>query len=283
MGIDGGSHATGASGRVAGAWRRLGLPWRWWVGVPVAGSAYWAVAIGAPRVARGLASSEDNILLPALNEAVAAIAPFLAVVVAFVVFRGWIRIVRQRKSAARRLDRQTGIDSVRSLSWGDFEGLLAEAYRRQGYRVELTRLFADGGVDLVLHRDGEVTVVQAKHWKTRKVGVDKVRELLGVQVARGADAAVLVTSGHATAEARRFGRENGIQILEAGDTVSLIRRSQSVRRIQPSLGRPAPADPVCPRCRSRMMRRVARRGPNRGSEFWGCSTFPRCRATIDIG
>ena len=32
-----------------------------------------------------------------------------------------------------------------------------------------------------------------------------------------------------------------------------------------------------------MTRRVARRGPNAGNPFWGCSSFPDCRGTRDIG
>ena len=40
---------------------------------------------------------------------------------------------------------------------------------------------ADGGVDLVLVRNGETTVVQVKHWRRDVVGVSLVRELYGVQ------------------------------------------------------------------------------------------------------
>ena len=31
-----------------------------------------------------------------------------------------------------------------------------------------------------------------------------------------------------------------------------------------------------------MVRRVAKRGDNAGGEFWGCSTFPKCRAIVPI-
>ncbi|MCE7887675.1 MAG: hypothetical protein DYH13_09280 [Alphaproteobacteria bacterium PRO2] len=37
--------------------------------------------------------------------------------------------------------------------------------------------------------------------------------------------------------------------------------------------------PSCPQCGSSMVRRVARRGSNRGNSFWGCSRFPRCKGT----
>ena len=38
--------------------------------------------------------------------------------------------------------------------------------------------------------------------------------------------------------------------------------------------------PDCPKCGRPMVRRTARRGANAGSEFWGCSEFPRCRGIV---
>lgn len=36
---------------------------------------------------------------------------------------------------------------------------------------------------------------------------------------------------------------------------------------------------LCKKCGSNMVKRVAKKGPNAGNEFWGCSAFPKCRAT----
>lgn len=38
--------------------------------------------------------------------------------------------------------------------------------------------------------------------------------------------------------------------------------------------------PQCPKCDRPMVKRTARKGPNAGNEFWGCSEFPRCRAIL---
>jgi hypothetical protein len=38
----------------------------------------------------------------------------------------------------------------------------------------------------------------------------------------------------------------------------------------------------CPDCGSSMVKRKARRGANAGGEFWGCSTYPKCRGTRPI-
>jgi hypothetical protein len=39
----------------------------------------------------------------------------------------------------------------------------------------------------------------------------------------------------------------------------------------------------CPRCGAPMVRRTAKRGDNRGNEFWGCSNYPQCRAIVNDG
>jgi len=38
--------------------------------------------------------------------------------------------------------------------------------------------------------------------------------------------------------------------------------------------------PTCPLCGKPMALRTARRGANSGQQFWGCSAFPACRATL---
>lgn len=38
----------------------------------------------------------------------------------------------------------------------------------------------------------------------------------------------------------------------------------------------------CPKCGSPMVKRVARQGKNAGKEFWGCSTYPKCKEIVNI-
>ena len=39
----------------------------------------------------------------------------------------------------------------------------------------------------------------------------------------------------------------------------------------------------CPTCDAPMVLRTARRGRNAGGKFWGCTKFPGCRGTRDVG
>ena len=41
-------------------------------------------------------------------------------------------------------------------------------------------------------------------------------------------------------------------------------------------------DNTCPKCGSQMIVRESKKGANAGNKFWGCSTFPKCRAIAKI-
>ena len=121
------------------------------------------------------------------------------------------------------LDRQTSVKSIKDLPWKDFEYLVSEAYRRQGYSVqENLGGGSDGGVDLVLTKDGNRTLVQCKNWKSSKVGVTTVRELFGVMTAEGASGGIVVCSGHYTNDATEFAKGKPITLIDGAALSRLI-------------------------------------------------------------
>ena len=175
-------------------------------------------------------------------------------------------------------NKQTSIDSIRQLSWRDFEQLISEAYRKQGYQVVETEDGPDGGVDLILRKDGKKILVQCKHWKKQKVGVKEVRELNGVVAAKGAYSGILVTSGTFTTEALNFSGESQIELIDGEKLTKLIPQIESSVDVESSHN----LVPSCPRCGNSMVKKIARQGFNAGNEFWGCSTYPKCKGTMNI-
>jgi len=151
----------------------------------------------------------------------------------------WAGAVLSFAGRARRrrlLDSQTGPDSLRAMGWRQFEQLAGEAFRRQGYRVEETGLGgADGGIDLVLRRDGQTTLVQCKQWKNRQVGVNVVREMYGLLVHHGAAAVKIVALGDYTVDARRFAQGKPIELVHGGELVATVRSLRSPRTHPPRL------------------------------------------------
>jgi hypothetical protein len=55
---------------------------------------------------------------------------------------------------------------------------------------------------------------------------------------------------------------------------------QHIRRLK-ARGDPS-AERKCPACGSNMVLRIAKRGPGAGNQFWGCSTYPKCRVVQKV-
>lgn len=179
--------------------------------------------------------------------------------------------------AARRklLAKNTHLDSIRALSWHQFEHLVGEAFRQQGYQVsEQGGAGADEGIDLVLHRLGQKTVVQCKHWQSGKVGVSVIREHRGVMSAQGTDQGIVVCTGRFTQPAMDFATANGVRLIDGAALAKLINTEKSVISHTP-----IESQTGCPTCGSAMVERQARKGTRAGSRFLGCSSFPGCRGT----
>jgi restriction system protein len=129
------------------------------------------------------------------------------------------------------LERQTGVESLRALPWKRFEDLIGEAYRRQRYGVEETLGGgADGGIDLVLRRDGRTILVQCKRWR-QPISVQAVRELYGVLIDRGATGAKLVATTTFTSDAVAFAIGKPIELVGSTTLLELIHGVQASRNI----------------------------------------------------
>lgn len=189
-------------------------------------------------------------------------------------------------------------NTLESISWREFELLAGEAFRRKGFTVQETgQGGADGGIDLVLLKDGEKYLVQCKQWRRQLVQVNVVRELFGVMAAEGAKGGFVVISGRFTEDAKAFAQGKNLQLIEGAELSDMIRQSRAPaprRNSQattseapnqptsvpaPVVQTNRPAQPTCPTCNAPMVQRVAKRGGNVGNSFWSCSQFPKCRTT----
>lgn len=194
---------------------------------------------------------------------------------------------RKRKNLVRTVGSRKTDDPLHDTNWKDFELLVGEIFRMRGYKVvENESRGADGGIDLVLKKDGEVFLVQCKQWRAYKVSVNVVRELLGVMVTKGAAGGFVVTSGIFTSEAQSFAKGQNIELIDGSILTAMIEKthgltSNKVGRAKKNDPESTPstttAEPSCPQCGNAMVKRVARRGANSGKNFWGCVEFPRCR------
>jgi restriction system protein len=185
-----------------------------------------------------------------------------------------------------------GADAVLGMSWRQFELLVGEGFRRRGFGVkDLGGQGPDGGIDLVLSKGSERYLVQCKQWRATKVGVAIVRELYGVMAAQGAAGGYVVTSGTFTKDAVDFSAGRNIELIDGPKLRRLLEEvtpGAATRQAAPAQAAPAQETrrdrlmPTCPKCNADMKLREAKKGPQAGNRFWGCSRFPDCRGTLPM-
>ena len=179
------------------------------------------------------------------------------------------------------------MELLRSLEWKRFEELVAMVFEVTGFATELTRVGADGGVDISVFKPGDAkptAVVQCKAWNKYVVGVKPVRELFGVMAAEGVGKGYFAATGKYTEEARAFVEGKPIRLLTGEDIVERIGKlpGDKRRRLYERAVEGDYMTPSCPKCGRKLVRRVSRKGRSEGGEFWGCPGFPKCRYTMRI-
>jgi restriction system protein len=267
----------------------------WWAGI--------ALALGSYLLLHRIAEQPVNTAVPpgqigtmltqTLWQTLASFGQYLVPLICLVGagISAWKR--RERQALVAKVSDSSSAVVLDGMSWQQFERLVGEAFRLQGYTVaETGGGGADGGVDLILSKDGEKFLVQCKQWKAFKVGVSVVRELYGVMAAKGAAGGFVVTSGRFTDEASAFASGRNVSLIDGPKLKALIagaRGEAAPRRLEPQV--PTQADPEqtakatepdCPLCAKPMVKRMAKRGTNAGAEFWGCTAYPACRGTRPI-
>jgi len=75
-----------------------------------------------------------------------------------------------------------------------------------------------------------------------------------------------------------------LKLKAKGALIRGIRSASSERQTKNSapITNTSETAPHCPVCNALMLKRVARRGVNAGSAFFGCSNYPKCRGTRAI-
>ena len=107
-----------------------------------------------------------------------------------------------------------------SLPGVAFEREVARLFQALGYQVRLTPGTADGGVDIVLEREGVVTAVQCKAHR-KKIGVAVGRELVASANDIGADRMMIACTHGVSEPLNAYAREKDIGIVTASELARL--------------------------------------------------------------
>jgi HJR/Mrr/RecB family endonuclease len=164
----------------------------------------------------------------------------LGTVFAAVVCLGWLGV---RIQLADRRNLLQWTTDLRHLDSTEFEWLVGEMFRREGWEVRETGSSdgPDGNIDLELTHDHERQIVQCKRWTSKSVGVEEVRLLLGTLAREHLppESGILVTLSKFTMQAEKEALDAGLPLLDGKE---LHARIEKARHPEP-----------CPKCHSPMI------------------------------
>jgi len=276
----------------------------WWLGIilAVASGLYLHSVAIEPLPTYAGTRQLSPMLINTIFKSMATFGQFL---VPMIFLGGALGSFLERRKRRKLLDSAAtpGGNTLLSISWLEFELLVGEALRRQGFSVqEAGGAGPDGGIDLVARKDGEKYLVQCKQWRSVQVGVPVVRELYGAMAAEGAVGGFVISSGRFTKAAKEFASGRNLKLVDGDllnrwiadakrvvapapitEPINLESRVEPVVEPEVEVATPLketpvePEAPACPHCRKAMVMRVARTGANAGGSFWGCSAYPKCR------
>lgn len=173
------------------------------------------------------------------------------------------------------------LTKIRSMSPYDFEKYIAQLFEHFGYSAATTPYKHDGGIDIVLYKNGIQSYVQCKKYIKQTVKVSEVRDFYGAVVdhLHGGEA-FFVTTNIFSSDARRFVKYstngNKIRLIDNAGLLTIIRALEDKGVVVPI---PDVSDisqkiKPCPRCRGGHL--VIRHGKKDRSPFYGCSNYPEC-------
>lgn len=169
------------------------------------------------------------------------------------------------------------------IEWRRFEAVVEALFQQAGFETKTQSHGADQGIDIWLyskHAPGQaVSVVQCKHW-TKRVGVDKMRELLGVMTAHRVTRGQFATTSTFTEEAARFASANAISLLDVRALLKLI-ASRTCEQQEDLLAVALEGEywrPTCVNCGQKMVDRYRK---SDGGGFWACARYA-CKTTLPM-
>jgi hypothetical protein len=118
-------------------------------------------------------------------------------------------------------------DALSQLPWQDFEILVADYYRDQGFDVMHCGsggigVRGSGGVDLRLRKAGRLLLVQCRHETVQPVDAAAINRLLAVRDEDEAAEAIVISSSEFSSDARRAAEAGGITLVDGEQLRQLL-------------------------------------------------------------
>lgn len=163
------------------------------------------------------------------------------------------------------------------MSGEEFEKFLLVHFQKLGYKGDTTPKTNDYGADLVLIKDGEKIVVQAKRWGS-KVGIEAVQQIIGAKSYYNANTCIVATNNYFTPNAINLAISSSVDLWDRTKLLEIMSESNG-REIAKEATNQIDISKrlLCPKCGSEMLLKKGKYG-----SFYGCYKYPKCKYTKSI-
>jgi restriction system protein len=122
------------------------------------------------------------------------------------------------------------------MTWGQFEMLAVEAFRRRGFQItERGSSGDDGSRNLELRRGQQRFLAHCKAWRMVEVDIGAVRELYSMIIVTKAQGGFVITSGRFTMEARTFAAGRQLQLIDGQTLREMLRDDEGAPSVMPTI------------------------------------------------
>lgn len=144
-----------------------------------------------------------------------------------IVFVG-VLIVRKRIRDRKRQEwiKQRTLAQYRAMDPFEFEHLVAEVFRRVGYKISVTQGSGDHGIDCVVEKKGKRFAVQVKRYDEKNtISEPMLREFYG-SCLDDFNGGYYVTTSFFTAPAKKWASKRGLTLFDANDFMDLMEKAR---------------------------------------------------------
>ena len=119
------------------------------------------------------------------------------------------------------------LSAVRKMKWPNFELLIAEGFRVQGFTVSgFSSPGAPAGSDMMVEKGQKKFCVQCRDWQVSKLEVPTVEMLIKVIAEKNADGGYVVTADEVTPEAAALAASRKIQFVRGPSLLAMLEKAK---------------------------------------------------------
>ncbi|OAS21464.1 hypothetical protein A8708_31500 [Paenibacillus oryzisoli] len=114
------------------------------------------------------------------------------------------------------------LNELKSMNPYAFEEYIADLYRRKGYKAKVTKRTGDGGKDIILTKDGVLSIVECKRYNETKVGRPEIQKFHSAIIDERAKEGFYITTGNFTNPAIDYVKDKPIRLINGNHLLKLI-------------------------------------------------------------